>query len=149
MVQVHIPRSTYVRSWAPEIYANDRWVRSDHRFATRPEAATAAMAWMAHATAAIDYQAAATRDEVNSRWSYSLTKPVSSRRSWRVKGLDARFFTHAEAVSAAESFEDDEDGTVPEVHGSDDLPTHTYDFDVGVIELVPGEVTRRLEREAR
>jgi hypothetical protein len=104
---------------------------------------------MAHASAAIDYQAAATWDEVNSCWSYNLHKPISSRRSWRVEGLErARFFTRAEAVNAAESM-DDGDDEVPAVHGSDDLPTCTWDDEVGICELVPTEITRRLEREGR
>ena len=137
MVHVQIPRSTYVRSWAPEIYANDRWVRADYRFATRPEAATAAMAWMAHAKAAIDYQAAATWDEVNSRWAYNLRKPVSSRRSWRVEGQERRFATRADAVAAAEFFDDDED--CPAVYGTDDAPTHSWDSDVGVSEIINRE----------
>jgi hypothetical protein len=147
MTQVHIPRSMYVRSWAPEIYANDRWIRSDHRFATRPEAATAAMAWMVHAKAAIEYQAVPAWEEVNSRWSYNLHKPVSSRRSWRVDGLTReRFFTQREALSAAESLEEDE---TPQVHGSDDLPTHSWHDEVGIIELVPAEIRRRLTEEGR
>jgi hypothetical protein len=147
MTEVQIPRSTSVRSWAPEIYV-DGWIRDeDLRFTTRPDAATAAMSWMVRTRVATDYQGHASWDPPNSIWSYKAHAPVSCRRSWAVEGEPERYFTHADARDSVPEVDEDEDP--PRVYGTDDEPTHYFDSEVGIVELSPANIAARLTREGR
>jgi hypothetical protein len=134
------------RSWAPEIYdkAVNRWVSCDLRFETKVESDNEAVAWSARNKWATDCRSVSSLDPVNARWDWATHRTRSLFTSWGYEGSLFRFRTKAEAAQAALEVDEEEP---PKVSGTNDLPTHVYDWEVGLCDLPVDEIATGLDAQ--